>query len=103
MIKEKQQQVKQLCTEISELCDHIKILDAEKEHSLEDELTKFVKGAMERDVNIEDTFVEDTSEQIVSFHPSMSLMSGPKLYLTVQFNLCEFKPYRLSCMIDSRC
>jgi len=46
MLKTKQQQVKQLCTEISELRDHIKILDAEEEHSSEDELNKFVKGAL---------------------------------------------------------
>ena len=71
-------------------------------------MNKFVKGAMDREVEI-----EDTPEQPETFQPSMSsgesiqpsmfLMSGPKLYLTIQFNLCEFKPYKLSCVVDFGC
>ena len=61
-----------------------------------DELNKFVQGVM-------DVSIDDTPEQTISFQPSMSLMSGPKLYISVQFDLCEFKPYKLSCMIDSGC
>ena len=30
-------------------------------------------------------------------------MSGPKLFIKVQFDLEEFKPYTLSCQIDSGC
>ena len=58
MVKEKQQQIKQLCTEVSELRDHIKILDAEEEHSSEEEVNKFIKGALDRDVEIVDTTEE---------------------------------------------
>ena len=102
MIKEKQQQVKQLCTEISELRDHVKILDAEEEHSSEDEVNTFIKGAMDKKVEITETTPEE-QEQIEHNQPSLFLMSGPKLFIKVQFDLEEFKPYTLSCQIDSGC
>ena len=91
MIKEKQQQIKQLCTKVSELRDHVKILDAEEEHSSEEEVNKFIKGAMDREVEIVDTPQE--TEQIVHNQPSLFLMSGPKLYIQIKFDLQEFKPY----------
>ena len=99
MVKEKQQQIKQLCTEVSELWDHIKILDAEEEHSSEEEVNKFIKGDLDRDVEIVDT-TEDL-DHTVNTHPGMFLMSSPKLYIQIKFDLKEFKPYTLSCQIDS--
>ena len=101
MVKEKQQQIKQLCTEVSELRDHINILDAEEEHSSEEEVNKFIKGAMDREVEIVDT--PEDIEQNVNTQPSLFLMSGPKMYIQIQFDLKEFKPYTLSCQIDSGC
>ena len=101
MVKEKQQHIKQLCTEFSELRDHIKILDAEEEHSSKEEVNKFIKGAMDREVEIVDT--PEETQQIVNTQPSLFLMSGPKLYIQIQFDLQEFKPYTLSCQIDSGC
>ena len=71
MIKDKQQQIKQLCTEVSELRDHIKILDAEEEHSSEEEVNKFIKGALDTDVEIVDT--QEEPNQTVNTQPSMFL------------------------------
>ena len=33
----------------------------------------------------------------------LSMLTGPKMYISVQFMPCEYKPYTLSCFVDSGC
>ena len=35
--------------------------------------------------------------------PSLGILTGPKIFVRIQFHPNEFKPYFLDCMLDSGC
>ena len=93
-------------TEIDDLKCMIKIIQAERDQSSDEELNK----QFDRTMNIETPRRKKvTIEESPTGSPSpphdlsLSMLSGPKFFVKVQFKPDEYKPYLLDCMIDSGC
>ena len=76
----------------------------ERDQSSDEDLSKHYESALSTECIIE----EEESPPPSPSHPpqqtvSLSMLSGPKLYIPVSFHPCEYKPYVLSCLIDSGC
>lgn len=95
-IKEKQQQIKQLCQEVKDMKCMIKCIQTERDRSSDEELSKHYDRAM---------MIESPKEspKSPSPDPKLSMLTGPKVFIKVQFQPEEYKPYTLDCMIDSSC
>ena len=72
----------------------IKIIQIERDQSSDEELSKHYEQAME---------TESPRVREPSPDPNLGMLTGPKIFVKVQFHPSEFKPYSLDCMIDSRC
>ena len=95
-IKEKQQQLRKIVSDIEHLKDVLLILVTEKYQYSDEELSKHLEEAMQipgkRKVS-----------SLSSPKPNLGLFQGPKLFISLTFCPPEFKSYSLSCMIDSGC
>ena len=93
-VREKQQQLKSLAAEIEELKSMIKVIQIERDQSSDEELSKHYEQSME---------TESPRVREPSPDPNLGMLTGPKIFVKVQFHPSEFKPYSLDCMIDFRC
>ena len=93
-VREKQQQLKHLVVEIEELKSMIKVIQLERDQSLDEELSKHYDLAME---------TKSPKIREPSPDPNMGMLTSPKIFVKVQFTPKEFKPYSLDCLIDSGC
>ena len=80
--------------EIEELKSMIKVIQIERDQCSDEELSKHYDQAME----IENPRVREPSPD-----PSLGMLTGPKIFVQIQFLPSEFKPYFLDCMLDSGC
>ena len=83
------------------------MIQIERDQSSDDDLSKHYESALNTEC-IEEK--EETPEQSPppSLPPqqrliSLSMLSGPKLFIPISFRPCEYNPYTLACMIDSGC
>ena len=91
-IKEKQQQLRRLVTEIEDLKSMVKIIQIERDQSSDEELSKHYDQAME---------IPEKKE--ASLDITLGMLTGPKMFIWIQLCPSEFKPYFLDCMLDSGC
>ena len=83
------------------------MIQIERDQSSDDDLSRHYESALNTEC-IEEKEEEEMPEQSPppSTPPqqnliSLSMLTGPKLYIPVSFHPCEYNPYTLSCMIDS--
>ena len=76
----------------------VKVIQTKCDQSSDEDLSKHYESAL-----ILESTREESLEPESPQNPSLSMLSGPKVYIPVQFHPCEYKPYFLSCMIDSGC
>ena len=74
----------------------IKVIQVERDQSLDEELSKHYG----RELSIE---IPRKREPSPSSDPALSMLTGPKLYIHVQFTPSEYKPYVLTCFLDFGC
>ena len=72
----------------------IKIIQIERDQYSDEELSKHYEQAME---------TESPRVREPSPDPDLGMLTGPKIFVKVQFHPSEFKYYSLNCMIDSGC
>ena len=72
----------------------MKVIQLERDQSSDEELSKHYNLAME---------TKSPKIREPSPDPNLGMLTGPKIFVKVQFNPKEFKPYTLDCMIDSGC
>ena len=83
-VREKQQQLKSLVAEIEELKSMIKMIQIERDQSSDEELSKHYDQAM-----------ESPRLREPSPDPSLGMLTGPQIFVRIQFHPSEFKPYFL--------
>ena len=91
-IKEKQQQLRRLVTEIEDLKSMVKIIQIERDQSSDEELSKHYDQAM-----------ESPEKKEPSLDITLGMLTGPNMFIRIQLCPSEFKPYFLDCMLDSGC
>ena len=79
-------------TDIEYVRNMIKIIHIERDQSSDEELSKHYEQAM-----------ESPEKREPSPDPSLGMLTGPKIFVRIQFFPSEFKPYFLDCMLDSGC
>ena len=91
-IKEKQHQLRSLVTQIEDLKSMVKIIQIERDQSSDEELSKQYDQAL-----------ESPEKKEPSPNLTLGMLTGPKMFIRIQFFPSEYKPYFLDCMLDSGC